>query len=531
MSVAYTAPGVYIRELPRDSRTIVGVSTSRTAFVGAALRGPVEVPTLVTSFADFERRFGGLWAASALGFAVQQFFQNGGGEALIVRVVNRAPDVPDPPAPDPPTPDPGAKSSRAGLPKQGGGTVVTLAAASPGVWGDRLRARVSVEELTATEISAGLFHLELLELDAAGNTAAQERFVRVTSTPGAARALDRLLESESALARVDGTMAAGVPVPHSGTTTTAFVGGSDGDAPRVTEDVIGSPSARTGMHALLAADLFNLLCIPLATWATSNTDVIAMWNAGIALCNERRAVLIVDPPSDWNTPAKAATGMATASWARGSNAAAYFPRVIATDALQEGRLRDFPPCGVVAGTIARIDAERGVWKSPAGIEANLLGVPDITVPMTDIEQGELNKLGLNVLRRFPVTGVVVWGARTREGADVLASQWKYLAVRRLALYLEESLFRGNQWAVFEPNDEPLWSQLRLSITSFMHGLFRQGAFAGTSARQAYFVRCDHDTTTQADIDRGVVNIIIGFAPLQPAEFVVIKLQQLAAESA
>jgi phage tail sheath protein FI len=150
--------------------------------------------------------------------------------------------------------------------------------------------------------------------------------------------------------------------------------------------------------------------------------------------------------------------------------------------------------------------------------------------MTDSEQGELNKLGINGLRRLPIVGSVVWGARTLVGADVLASQWKYLSVRRLALYLEETLFRGTQWAVFEPNDEPLWSQLRLNVTAFLHQLFRQGAFAGSSAREAYFVRCDHDTTTQQDIDRGIVNLIIGFAPLKPAEFVVIKLQQIAAES-
>jgi uncharacterized protein len=148
-----------------------------------------------------------------------------------------------------------------------------------------------------------------------------------------------------------------------------------------------------------------------------------------------------------------------------------------------------------------------------------------------MQQGVLNQLGINCLRSFPVYGTLIWGTRTLSGADALASEWKYLPVRRLTLYLEESLQRGLQWAVFEPNDEPLWAQIRQAIKGFMQGLFRQGAFQGRSAREAYFVKCDRETTTQADIDRGVVNVVIGFAPVRPAEFVVIKLQQLAGQAA
>ena len=137
---------------------------------------------------------------------------------------------------------------------------------------------------------------------------------------------------------------------------------------------------------------------------------------------------------------------------------------------------------------------------------------------------------MNGLRTFATSGTVVWGARTLKGADQLASEWKYLPVRRTALFLEESLYRGTQWVVFEPNDEPLWSQIRLSVGAFMQDLFRKGAFAGTTPREAYFVRCDRTTTTQADVDRGVVNILVGFAPLKPAEFVVIQIQQLAGQA-
>jgi phage tail sheath protein FI len=169
-----------------------------------------------------------------------------------------------------------------------------------------------------------------------------------------------------------------------------------------------------------------------------------------------------------------------------------------------------------------------VWKAPAGQDAGLIGVPQLNVPLTDDENGELNPLGINCLRVFPIIGRVVWGARTLDGADRRASEWKYIPVRRTALFIEESLYRGTKWVVFEPNDEPLWAQIRLNVGAFMADLFRQGAFQG-DRRSAYFVKCDKDTTTQNDIDKGIVNILVGFAPLKPAEFVVIKIQQLAGQ--
>jgi phage tail sheath protein FI len=204
------------------------------------------------------------------------------------------------------------------------------------------------------------------------------------------------------------------------------------------------------------------------------------------------------------------------------------------DPLQEGKLDDFAPCGIMAGVMSRTDNDRGVWKAPAGIETGLRGVMGLSInglpaTLSDQDNGVLNPLGVNCLRGFPNIGHVAWGARTLEGSDILASQWKYLPVRRLALYIEESLFRGTQWVVFEPNDEPLWAQIRLNLGAFMNGLFRQGAFQGTTPRDAYLVKCDKETTTQDDINRGVVNILVGFAPLKPAEFVVIKIQQLAGQ--
>ncbi len=171
-----------------------------------------------------------------------------------------------------------------------------------------------------------------------------------------------------------------------------------------------------------------------------------------------------------------------------------------------------------------------MWKAPAGIEAALRNVPDLDYRLTDPENGQLNPLGLNCLRNFDVYGNICWGARTLMGADQQASEWKYVPVRRITLFIEESLFRGTQWVVFEPNDEPLWAQIRLNVGAFMHILFRQGAFQGLTPREAYLVKCDSETTTQDDINRGVVNILVGFAPLKPAEFVIIRIQQLAGQT-
>jgi uncharacterized protein len=171
-----------------------------------------------------------------------------------------------------------------------------------------------------------------------------------------------------------------------------------------------------------------------------------------------------------------------------------------------------------------------VWQAPAGMETTLRGVVDLDARLTDREQGQLNPLGLNVIRTFDVPRHVIWGARTLAGADTLDSEWKYVPVRRLALHIEESLRRGLQWVVFEPNDARLWAQIRTAAGAFLHGLFRRGAFQGPTPRDAYFVTCDAETTTQADIDAGIVHVLVGFAPLKAAEFVIISLRLLAGQA-
>jgi phage tail sheath protein FI len=285
---------------------------------------------------------------------------------------------------------------------------------------------------------------------------------------------------------------------------------------------------KKGLYALEDADLVNLIVIPPYT-AAGDVATLVITDA-IAYAEARRAVMIMDPPSAWTTVTAAETGAKAASFTSSTNAAVYFPRIRQADPLQDGQLGTFAPAGAVAGVIARTDATRGVWKAPAGNDATLGGVAELAVTLTDDEIGKLNPLGVNCLRAGPAAGHVVWGARTRSGADRLASEWKYLPVRRTALFIEESLYRGTQWVVFEPNDEPLWSQIRLNVGAFMNNLFRQGAFAGTTPREAFFVKCDSETTTQDDVNLGIVNIIVGFAPLKPAEFVVISLQQMAGQA-
>jgi len=313
----------------------------------------------------------------------------------------------------------------------------------------------------------------------------------------------------------------------------AGTAGNDGTPPDANA-LLGSAAATppTGMYALDKVSLFNILCLPRIAKVTGTDAFVAgqvdtVISTATTYCENRRAFLILDTPSDQNTLPKIKTWMSARP--RHKNTAVYFPRVQVADPLDDFRPRSLGASGTMAGLYARTDVARGVWKAPAGTEAVLRGVTKLDYVMTDLENGSLNPLAINCLRNFPVYGNVSWGARTLDGADQQASEWKYIPVRRLALFLEESLYRGTQWVVFEPNDEPLWSQIRLNIGAFMHNLFRQGAFQGASPREAYLVKCDRETTTQNDINLGIVNIVVGFAPLKPAEFVILKIQQLAGQ--
>ncbi len=304
--------------------------------------------------------------------------------------------------------------------------------------------------------------------------------------------------------------------------------GDDGIPPDG-EALMGEQTAKTGINALLDVDLFNILCIPRTAMISEAPEALAVITAAQNFCEDRRAFFLLDTPTEIDEVQEIKDWLDNNSIPRSKNSALYFPRVSIPDPLNDFKLRSIGASGTIAGLYARIDSNRGVWKAPAGTEATLSNVFKLDKILTDPENGTLNKVAINCLRTFPIYGSICWGARTLEGVDEIGSEWKYVPVRRLALFIEETLFRGLKWVVFEPNDEPLWAQIRLNVGAFMQNLFRQGAFQGQTPRQAYLVKCDRETTTQNDIDRGIVNILVGFAPLKPAEFVFIQLQQLAGQ--
>jgi hypothetical protein len=575
MPSALSYPGVYIEEIPSGVRTITGVATSITAILGRTSFGPINEPVVINSFGDFERQFGGLGVDYPVSYAARDFYLNGGSQALIVRLYK-----------DPLT----AGDANAVITADD----LTLVAKSPGKWGKKLRATISVEvademrSRLGLSASAALFNLTV----SLGNNS--ETFLNLTVTDNARR-IDRVLEAESNLVKWSGAWPSTAPaLTKAAAALTAFkvMIAAPGDAtkkaayetaklelddaatkaekklakalaarPQVPADIAaaeaelqtaegnmkgsdggaldspayeGSKTNKTGLHALDKADLFNLLCIPPDTRAG---DVpTSVYQTAMTYCKERRALLLVDSPTAWsankNTAAATAIQGLSALGLSGDaarNAALYFPRQLQADPLRDGQIDTFVPCGSIAGIMARTDTARGVWKAPAGLDAAVNGIQGLNVTLNDAENGMLNPLGINCLRAFATNGRVVWGARTLRGSDQLADEYKYIPVRRTALFIEESLFRGLKWVVFEPNDEPLWAQIRVNVGAFMHNLFRQGAFQGSAARDAYFVKCDKETTTQNDINLGIVNVVVGFAPLKPAEFVVIKLQQMAGQ--
>ena len=392
MPVEVTYPGVYLEEIPAGVRSIEGVSTSVTVFAGWARKGPTNRAQCISSWTEFENKFGGLDARSLLGYSVRHFFDNGGREAYVVRI----------------------KPPRKG---------VVLRPNEP----------TFEKALLPQDKSGGLYHLDRIKL-------------------------------------------------------------------------------------------FNLLCVPGETNATTISELQN-------LCRVRRAFLIVDCPQA-ATYQTLQSGPGNISGDNASNSAFYFPWLLAADPLQSNAAREFPPCGFVAGIYAQIDTNRGVWKAPAGTEAslnNIVGIAD-DKKISESQNNVLNKNGINCIRTFTGKGTLVWGSRTLRGADGLGSEWKYVPVRRTALFIEESIYRGLKWAVFEPNDEPLWTKIRTTISKFMFSLFRNGALQGSKPEQAYFVKCDRETMTQNDINNGVCNILVGFAPIKPAEFVIIRIQQMVGQT-
>jgi phage tail sheath protein FI len=527
MPSSYTYPGVYVEEIPSGVRTIIGVSTSDTAFVDFFGEGPMDVATEVTSLDEFQRVFGGLHADSEASYGIQQFFLNGGQVAWVVRVASG-------------TPAPARLTLQGGSPLQ---PALAVSAANPGIWGNALQVGIDWKTRDAGPTS-GEFNLVVRRVEVRQGrrqVVTSQVFRNVTLNPGDLRFVDAVVNTDSSSL---------VKVTAAGLGDRPARTGDDVTAPRVLSNPatiaeflpLGDPALPAsdglppdatalidGMKKLakIAPRIFNILCLPRAA-SLSDGAMRQVVSQAEAFCEERRAFFILDIPSAVKTDDDMTAWMGAHDDLRHRNAAIYFPRLEIPDSLAEFRPLNVAVSGTLAGVYARTDATRGVWKAPAGSESDVRGAT-LTFRMTDPENGGLNPFGINALRAFPIFGNVSWGARTLDGADIQASEWKYIPVRRTALFIEESLYNGLKWVVFEPNDEPLWAQIRLNVGAFMHNLFTQGAFQGTKPSDAYLVRCDKTTTTQNDIDAGIVNILVGFAPLKPAEFVVIRIQQLAGQ--
>jgi phage tail sheath protein FI len=491
MPVVLTYPGVYIEEVPSGVRTITGVATSIALFMGWAPRGPVDRGVRLTSFADFERTYGGLDSRSLLGYSVRHFFSNGGADAYVVRIHDNATTA----------------TTAIGD--------IDISASSPGDWPADYRVRATARADDPTRFRIDVLHTP-------SNEAVVESFESLSMVEGDPRHVEAVINGRSAFIVVDATSETtppGMPVTVELNATAGSVGNVIGPDDAAFQSAV--LDSFEDPNAVARIDLVNIVCVSGLTDDGTISDLQA-------LCAGRRAFLIVDA-AEGETVGNMPGTLASITGNGAQNSALYYPWVRASDPLQENALRSFPPCGFVAGIYARTDAARGVWKAPAGSEAAITGAVGLDLAMNDRENGQLNPRGINCLRTLPVYGNVVWGARTLHGDNDRASEWKYVPVRRMALFIEESLYRGTQWVVFEPNDEPLWAQIRLNVGAFMQNLFRQGAFQGRTPREAYFVKCDRETTTQNDIDLGIVNIHVGFAPLKPAEFVVIRIQQIAGQ--
>ncbi len=515
MAVAVSYPGVYVEEIPSGVRTITGVATSITAFIGWADQGPINYAGLVLSWSDFQRIYGGLDPRSPyLGYAVAQFFMNGGNQAYIVRLAYTGA------ASATLAPAASATLTLGGL-KFTAGTVgpdgLVANAANPGVWAQNYGIVIKNQAAPSKRFRVQVVY----NPPGAPSPVVVESFenLSITTPDSQGRYVADVINQQSSYVTV--VVASGTTTPPPDTAATNLTGTPNDDGtvllPSTDGQLETQVAASTGI--LDQIDLFNLLCIP-GVIDPPTLNGLEQYLEG------RRGFLIADSDPGITDYTKLKQPPGT-----GKNAAFYFPWIQAPDPANQNRLAYFPPCGFVAGIYARTDGTRGVWKAPAGTDATLAGASGVKVQLNDAQNGVLNPLAVNCIRNFNIYGIVLWGARTMQGNDEIGSEWKYIPVRRTALFIEESLFRALKWVVFEPNDEPLWAEIRLNVGAFMQNLFRQGAFQGQTPADAYFVKCDKETTTQNDINLGIVNIVVGFAPLKPAEFVVIQIQQMAGQIA
>ena len=519
MPVTTSYPGIYIEELPSSSHSITAAPTSVAVFIGythpyKTLPQNWNVAVAIFSFADYERQFGGLYSNDHLdanvAYAVQQFFLNGGSIAYVFALQPKL-HVPNPPGP-PTTVDFPVPSVDIDQVRFTGREPVS-ATFQMAVTVDHVDATRKLADITITYGGrAETFrHVSLDKTNKADFIETRLQFSDLVSVSVVPPFTDYGTYSTQA----GRTLPIDYPAPGINANAVSFLAG-DFDAAFVTDG------------SLDKVEIFNLLVIP----GVADNGI---WSDALAFCERKQAFLIMDPPAGATADGMGALNLPKIEdeielVPKGRNGALYFPYVTTVDSLT-GNIIRLPPSGYVAGIYARTDTNRGVWKAPAGLEATLNNATGV-VPegrLADMRAGVLNPLGVNCLRTFSGVGTAVFGARTLVTANPAFEQWRYVPVRRMALFIEQTLLRNLGWVIFEPNDEPLWTAIRTSIEAFMLSLFRQGAFQGSTPSKAFDVRCDASTTTQRDIDQGIVNILVAFCPLKPAEFVIIKIAQLAGQ--
>jgi len=550
-----TYPGVYVQEVPSAVHTITGVATSNAAFVDFFPAGPAGTAVKITSWAQFERIFGGLDQRSEASYAIMQFLTYGGSTAFVVRAVSGAQSA----TVDLPAQQYGygyaAGYAGAGWSGAGGAHVLTVTASSPGAWGGQLRVGV---DYNVKGGDPDLFNLVVQQVQVVNNRTQvlqSEIYRNLTlDSSNLASYAPQVVNQASILVTISDQTLGGVPDqtgpdvinnPPDGSFV-ALTGGNDGTSPQdgwTADLLLGDQLKQTGIYALeaIAPDVFNIMCIP-ATALLDADNLAAVIAPVQAYCASKRAMYILDLPAAFDeTPSYDGQLSAITNFTndvvadnRDSGTVLYFPRLTIADPLNQNRSRGVGASGTLAGIWAKTDATgaggNAVWLAPAGTQAALPGNVTLACNLTDADHGTFNQLGVNVLRSFPLYGNLSWGARTLMGADVEASEWKYVPVRRTAYYIEESLVEGLKWVVFQPNDEDLWRKIRLNVTAFLQTMYLNQAFPGQTPAQCYFVKCDADTNPQAQIDLGIVTVIVGFAPLLPAEFVILQIEQMAGQS-
>ena len=503
----YLSPGVYVQEVSSGSKPIEGVGTAVAAFVGFTERGPANAPTLVTNWTQFSQVFGDFVEGSYLAHAVYGYFLNGGGAAYVVRV---GADGTSPPAP--------ARAEVAGR-GEPGRPMYRITAVEGGAPGED----ISVEISDPGEAGDDTFKVTVSR-----GGKVEETFDNLSGRKGPQNAVTAIRQ-RSKLIRLEEVGSGGtLTVPEKGRVN--LTSASPAGGLRVTaDDYVGSSADRTGFAGLEAVDEVTMLTVPdlMAAYRRGIIDletVQAVQLAMIAHCELMGdRVAIIDAPPGLNAQQIKEWRVDKAGY-DSKYAALYWPWIKVFDPLQ-GALSLVPPGGHMAGIWARSDDTRGVHKAPANEVVR--GAVSLELQITKAEHDQLNPVGINCIRSFPGRGIRVWGARTISSDP----EWRYLNVRRLFNYVEESILEGTQWVVFEPNDSRLWDAVKRNITAFLRRVWRDGALFGTTQAEAFFVKCDAENNTQDTIDVGQLIIDIGIAPVKPAEFVVFRIAQFAGGAA